>query len=169
MTTAVRDGWVSWFVSLLSWRGVRLREAADETGCWELIGPSTREIPEAVLSELAEGLYYVPCDVVFNASDLVGTFTIVSTGKVEVSGSESRAQPFIDDLLFFTTFKGNDAVKLSGSNSRYSGFFYAPNGGLELSGSNSFFCGLFADTVKLNGSNNTFTGGECTPPDDDAA
>ncbi|MCP3912733.1 MAG: hypothetical protein GY713_17465, partial [Actinomycetia bacterium] len=120
-------------------------------------------------TELAEGLYWVPCDVVFNASDLVGRFTIVSTAKIEVSGSsQSVSLPFIDGLLFYTDLDADDAIKLSGSDSGYAGFMYAPQGRIEVSGSDSrLLCGLVAETIKLNGSDNVFDSGPCGQPDPD--
>src|SRR5262249_42418477 len=122
-------------------------------------------------TQLATGLYYAPCDVTLTASSLVGTFTIVATGTVSVSGSnQSFGQPFIDGLLFFSSSSANDAVKVSGSNSGFSGFIEAPVGQVSLTSSNNkYYCGLLGDRINVSGSNNTVTGGGCAQPADDTS
>ncbi len=117
-------------------------------------------------TELEPGLYWVPCDVVFNASNLTGQITIVSTGKIEVSGSDqSELMAFTDGVLFFTQYSGDDAIKLSGSSSTMVGFMLAPQGRIETSGSDlNLTCGLLAEQIKLNGSNLHISGEGCAVP-----
>jgi hypothetical protein len=114
-------------------------------------------------SQLADGLYWVPCDVVLNGSNLTGTFTIISTGKVEVSGSvQSEFNSFTNGILFWTNSDQSDAIKLSGSNSSMKGAILAPNGLVEASGSDLVLsCGLAGKYLKLNGSGLQVDQAEC--------
>ncbi len=118
-------------------------------------------------TEVATGLYYVPCDVKITGSSLVASFTVVAEGTIQVSGSDQTlAQPFIDGLLLMTTASGDKVLKVSGARAAFSGFVYAPNGEIELAGAdNRFFCGTVGDTIDVSGSDLSITGGGCARPD----
>ena len=113
-----------------------------------------------------KGLIYVPCDVYISGSYVRGTATIVSTGKIHVSGSGINLQPAVDGLLFLSDRAGEDAIDLSGSGSRFAGYVIAPRGEIDVSGSClELTCGIVADKFKLSGSKITIRGSDCTVPD----
>ena len=114
---------------------------------------------------LASGLYFVTGLVSISASNVQANVTIVSQGTLEVSGSDdTNFTAFIDGLLFMGNAGGEDALKVGGSASDFSGHIFAPNGRVELSGqNNTFTCAILGDRVTLNGSNLTISGGDCRP------
>ena len=97
-----------------------------------------------------DGLYYVEGDVKLSGSNISGVFTIVAEGKIDVSGSEHNCSAYSGNLLFFS----NDTkFKIAGCKSYFGGIIYIPKGEIEISGAkNTIDGGLFADTVKLSGS-----------------
>jgi hypothetical protein len=106
-------------------------------------------------NEELDGLYYVTGDVKLSGSKLSGTFTIISEGKIEISGSSHNYESYCNDLIFFST---GDLFKLSGSKNSHAGITYVPNGEIEISGSkNTITGGFFGDTIKLSGSKTTIT------------
>jgi len=116
--------------------------------------------------DLAAGLYYVPCEVVFSDSDLEGEITIVATGPIEVSGSEENFRPYIDGLLFFSADDTDKALKVAGSDNLFLGYMFAPDGWIELSGStNTYTCGVLGAEMKVSGSSSTFRASDCVRPE----
>jgi len=139
----------------------------DDNGKWDVSVQDT---------ELESGLYWVPCDVVFSASNLTGQFTVVSTGLIEFSGSDqSQISSYIDGVLLLTHTKEDLGIKLSGSTMLLDGYLSAKRSAIELSGSDlSLQCGVYAKTIKSSGSNIKVTGSACglnpnIPPVADAA
>ncbi len=113
---------------------------------------------------LAPGVYWVPCDVQFSghlASS--GPITIAASGDIHVSGhAQAFVAPYIDNLLFISADTSGSAIKTSGSDGTFTGFFYAPDGGIDVSGSDqTFTCGLIGDTIKITGSRGTFDAAGC--------
>ncbi len=113
---------------------------------------------------LAPGVYWVPCDVQFSghlASS--GPVTIAASGDIHVSGhAQAFVAPYIDNLLFISADASGSAIKTSGSDGTFTGFFYAPDGGIDVSGSDqTFTCGLIGDTIKITGSRGTFDAAGC--------
>lgn len=138
-----------------------LHEICEDEGKWDIDVQGT---------DLDNGLYWVPCDVVFSASNLSGHFTIVSNGKIEISGSDqSDLESYSSGILFITSSNDDDAIKLSGSSMSLNGYLSAEQGRIELSGSDLVLnCGLFADRIKISGSNIDVTGDYCGVPVNEA-
>ncbi|MGB0514623.1 MAG: Ig-like domain-containing protein, partial [Wenzhouxiangellaceae bacterium] len=115
---------------------------------------------------LAEGLYWVPCDVSLNVSDLSGAISVVASGSIQVNGSNVEGLThFSDGILFWSEAAGRAAIKLSGSGLNLTGYQFARNGQIDISGSSMVLaCGLAADSIKLNGSNHLFSGDGCSTP-----
>jgi adhesin HecA-like repeat protein len=87
----------------------------------------------------APGIYYVDGNVTISASsvDLRGV-TIVATGTVTVSGSDSRLSPARSDLPTVLAGGGDchrAAINVSGSSVRWEGLLAAPNGLAQINGS----------------------------------
>ena len=124
---------------------------------------------EASVGDLADGLHWVPCDVVIADGGSGSNVTVVSSGLIEVSDSDvGFGSPFVDGVSLYSTLSGSDAVKVGGSESSFDGAVVAPFGRVEVSGSNNTFnCGVLADTVKLSGSDLTVSGCELTTSDFD--
>lgn len=122
---------------------------------------------------VADGIYYTTNDIVLSGSGVNASVTLVTDanpgsgkGIIELTGSNQVLQPYVDNLLVFSTFQKNSdllhidncdspAVKMSGSDTEWNGTVYAPGGQIEMSGSSntSTLKGrLIGWTVKLNGS-----------------
>lgn len=111
---------------------------------------------------LAAGVYYVPCEVQISGSNITSRLTLVSTGKVQISGSQVVLTPYHRGLQIATSSNANDAVKLSGSRQEIGGLVWAPNGTFEPSGADGRFgCGIVAGAIKLSGSKNQIGHGLC--------
>ncbi|MEQ1504770.1 MAG: PKD domain-containing protein [Myxococcota bacterium] len=111
---------------------------------------------------LPPGLYWAPCDV--HLHTLVGAYTFVSDGQVQVDGEGAALTPFVDGLVLLGAGTG-DAVQISGSDSTFSGYVSAPSATVRVSGSDHRFVGgLLADAVRLSGSRLTIQGTDATPP-----
>ncbi len=120
-------------------------------------------------------------EVDLSAGNIQGTFTIVAEDDIDVSGSDIRAEAYVDGLLFFSNERDSDSevIELAGSNSNFQGVIYAPGGTLEFSGSDNRFAGIIVgDELELSGSSlrirfdNRFCSGggttpTPTPPDED--
>jgi hypothetical protein len=119
------------------------------------------------------GLYYVDGDVHIVGNDISGSVTIVATGVIYVSGTGHSFEPFHDDLLFFSAEgwpQGNkkcakSVIDVSGSDCSYKGILFAPGGRIHYAGSGySVLDGaIVANTVKMDGSGGTITGGVKAP------
>jgi len=97
-----------------------------------------------------DGLYYVTDEVKLSGSKITGIFTIVSEGKIDISGSELNCSTYSNELLFFSNEK---KFKIAGSKSFFEGIIYVPKGEIDISGSTNTFKGsIFGEKVKLSGS-----------------
>jgi len=114
---------------------------------------------------LSDGLYYATGDIDLNANVISGSaVTFVSREDILINGSNHDLSHYVDGLLYFTDNKkpGGSAcsvavIKLSGSTNNWNGVIFAPNGLVEMSGANAttFSGSIFADSIKLSGSNIT--------------
>jgi len=131
-----------------------LSEQCDDEDKWDVDVQGT---------ELPAGLYWVPCEVVLNASDLSGEISIVSTHTIEVSGSDqSNLSAFQDGILFLTSTDEDLGIKLSGSEMNLTGYLTAENSEVEISCSYiALSCGVYANRIKISGSNIDMEGGLC--------
>jgi hypothetical protein len=88
-------------------------------------------------------------------SGITGNVTFISTGKIEISGSDFTLTPYKHDVLMYAQSSSETAIKLSGSGGSWGGYIYAPNGQVEISGSSHFSLegSIIANKVKLSGSN----------------
>lgn len=107
-------------------------------------------------NSVLDGLYFVTGKVKLNGSGITGIATIVALSDFEINtninGSNFNLSNYIDDLLFLTTA---NRIKMTGSNHYLEGIIYvsSPAGSIELGGSgHNIYGGLFADFVKINGS-----------------
>jgi hypothetical protein len=101
-----------------------------------------------------DGLYYVEGDVKLSGKNIHGVFTIVAEKRIEVKGSKHNCSAYSTNLLLMSG-KGKDKaeIKIAGSKSTFCGVIYTKEGKIDISGStNTINGGLFADTVKLSGS-----------------
>jgi len=122
-------------------------------------------------TQLASGLYWVPCEVVFSASNLSGEISVVSTHSIKVSGSDqTNLSAFSDGLLFWTDTDEDDGIEFSGSDMTVNGYLSAQFSRIKLSGSDlALTCGVFGDSVEVSGSHIDVMGEDCgaapnTPP-----
>ncbi|HKP89478.1 MAG TPA: RHS repeat-associated core domain-containing protein [Thermoleophilaceae bacterium] len=108
--------------------------------------------------QLAAGLYYVPCRVELSGANVAGDVTIVSTGKIQVSGSGANLRPFADGVLFLSSEASNNSLHVSGTGSTLRGLWYAPNGQVHVAGDHhAIDGGVFADRITISGSYHQFT------------
>jgi RHS repeat-associated protein len=112
---------------------------------------------------IPDALYYVPCDILFDAKGSTGNVTIVSTGSIHYkTHNNSQISPLINGLLVFTTSDGTKAIHLNGNKSAMHGDIVAPHGEIHIAGSNQeFSCGVYGHTVKYSGTGFTIAEGDC--------
>lgn len=101
-----------------------------------------------------DGLYYVTGDV--SLHDPVGNVTIVAVGEIKISGG-ANIHTFNQQwpLLFSNSSNTQQgAIDISGSDSQWTGFIYAPNGLVSMSNAhNATLSGaIYAAEVQLSGS-----------------
>ena len=114
---------------------------------------------------LTDGVYYVPCDVHLNGSNIGGRVTLVATGSIQVNGSRPAFEPYYDGLLFLSGAAGDKAIDIAASNSKFLGVIFAGSGEVSLSGSsNRLFCGVYGDMVDISGSDLSLRGAACGRP-----
>ncbi len=126
-------------------------------------------------AEMATGLYYVQGEVDLSPSNLNATVTIVTRGKMKVSGSnQTTFTAYTHSLLFMSELgvvnseagDGESALLVEGSTSFFEGgHIFAPKGRITLAGSrNSFFCTVMGDRVTLNGQLLYISNDDCSKP-----
>ncbi len=111
---------------------------------------------------LKPGLYYASDSIVISANHLVSAgATMVSAGRITLSGSSHQIAPYAYGLLLFSglDLSGNaqcssPAIRLSGSQNVWSGLMYAPTGAIQISSASSstFDGSLIGYSLSLNGS-----------------
>ena len=114
----------------------------------DLLNPST-----------LDGLYYVTGEVVLNDSAAIsGTVTIVSAGKMDISGSEKIYSSYVDNLLFFSSSSGKNTLKFAGNSNSFVGYFYSPDGEIKITGTDiSVLGGLIGAPIEIGGNTKTIT------------
>ncbi len=114
---------------------------------------------------LGDGVYYVPCEVHLNGSNIGGRITLVATGAIQVNGSRPAFEPYYDGLLLLSGATGKQAIDVAASNSKFLGVVFAGTGEVSLSGSgNRFYCGILGDMVDMAGSGLDVRGAACGRP-----
>ena len=107
---------------------------------------------------IPDGIVYVPCSVEIYGSDEIINATIVSDGSVLISGSRiilGQNKPGVPAVL--TSYNKKDAFRISGANNQILGTVQALEGGVRIVGSKGLYrCGIIAQTIKIEGSNNEF-------------
>lgn len=82
---------------------------------------------------------------------VAGTGKIIATGNIEFVGNGINFGTLNDDVSFFA----GESITFKGTNSRYSGLFYAPKVDIDIACSKStFHCKFCSNSFKLVGSNN---------------
>jgi hypothetical protein len=149
-TVSVEDFPVEYDISEYKPGGLRAEEA-NATGNYTVIN-SLADIPAGVF----DGLYYanISEDITISGNYRSGIFTLVSEGRIHVTGSYDNFTSYIDDLLFFSNSSScppaDPAFQISKSNSDLLGNIYVPNGQLKISGANNSVLGtLYGDTIQL--------------------
>jgi len=111
---------------------------------------------------LKPGLYFTTDSIAISANDLVGSAaTFVTAGRISLSGSSHRIEPYAYGLLLFsgeslsgTSRCSSPAIRISGSENIWSGLMYAPDGAIQISGASSSTLdgSLIGFSLSLNGS-----------------
>jgi RHS repeat-associated protein/uncharacterized repeat protein (TIGR01451 family) len=118
-----------------------------------------------VQSVLDSGVYYAPCDIRLNGSDIGGRVTLASEGRVKVAGSRPAFQPYRDGLLVLAGAQGPRAIDVSTSSSKFLGVLFAGSGEISVSGAgNRFYCGILGDTISITGTDVSVRGADCGRP-----
>ncbi|WP_460715036.1 RHS repeat-associated core domain-containing protein [Nocardioides dilutus] len=119
-----------------------------------------------VQTVLADGVYYAPCPIQLNGSDIGGRVTLVSEGTVKISGSRPLFEPYFDGLLLLAGSSATKAIDIAASSSKFAGVLFAGSGEISISGAkNRFFCGILADRVDITGGDTDIRGAACGRPD----
>lgn len=118
---------------------------------------------------VAPGVYCYSGTINVSSGRVSGNVTFVAR-YIEISGSDFNFTAHTHNVQFFATGSGDSVIKLSGSNGRWTGLIYAPNGQIEISGQNNVGtqgAGIVGDRIKFNGSDLTVdaTGGPGGPTD----
>lgn len=115
---------------------------------------------------LPSGVYYAPCDIQLNGSQIGGRVTLVSEGHIKLAGSRPAFQPYRDGLLLLAGATGGKAIDIAASSSKFLGVLFADSGEVSISGGrNTFYCGILGDSVAITGSDVTVRGADCGRPD----
>lgn len=115
---------------------------------------------------LPSGVYYAPCDIQLNGSQIGGRVTLVSEGHIKIAGSKPLFEPFRDGLFLLAGATGTQAIDVATSSSKFLGVIFAGSGQINISGgSNQFYCGVLGDTVSISGTDVTVRGANCGRPD----
>jgi hypothetical protein len=123
-----------------------------------------------VQTVLPSGVYYAPCDIQLNGSDIGGRVTLVSEGRVKIAGSRPAFEPYLDGLLLLAGASGSKAIDVATSSSKFLGVLFAGSGEVSISGAgNDFFCGILGDTVSISGTDVSVRGADCGRPDSTTA
>lgn len=118
-----------------------------------------------VQAALESGVYYAPCDIQLNGSDIGGRVTLVSEGRVKVAGSRPAFEPYRDGLLVLAGASGAKAIDVATSSSKFLGVIFAGSGEISVSGAgNRFYCGILGDTVSITGTDVNVRGADCGRP-----
>lgn len=118
-----------------------------------------------VQAALESGVYYAPCDIQLNGSDIGGRVTLVSEGRVKVAGSRPAFEPYRDGLLVLAGASGAKAIDVATSSSKFLGVIFAGSGEISVSGAgNRFYCGILGDTVSITGTDVSVRGADCGRP-----
>ena len=113
---------------------------------------------------LAPGVYYAACDIQVSGADLGGRVTLVSEGRVKLSGSRPSFDPYLGQYLAIAGASGSRAIDVSASSSGFTGVLFAEQGQVSISGgSNRFSCGILGDQVSISGSDVDVRAGGCGP------
>lgn len=124
-------------------------------GVWSILTPG----------ELADGVYYAPCNITISAFHARGRVTLVSTGKIHFFGDDSVFTPFYRGVLALSNRSGGDAIDAHGAGSRLVGLLDGRNGDVELSGANlRVSCGVIGNQVSITGADVRVDGSDCSPP-----
>lgn len=130
--------------------GGKFAQAATTDGNYtSLPGPATLPDDLVALGKPFQGLIYVNGDV--NIKGLTGLntdvgITVVASGEIKVGtvASNSIVPAYLSNKLLFFTPEGDPTkcgtsggISVSGSNNRFFGLIYAPNGPISFSGSNN--------------------------------
>ena len=125
-------------------------------------GGSWHEVQEV----LPSGVYYAPCDIQLNGSQIGGRVTLVSEGRIKIAGSKPAFQPYRDGLLLLAGATGSKAIDVATSSSKFLGVLFAGSGQISISGgTNEFYCGILGDTVSITGTDVGVRGAACGRPD----
>ena len=144
-------------------------------------GPVSREVGSAyhdmtaacasgswheVQTVLADGVYYAPCPIQLNGSDIGGRVTLVSEATIKISGSRPVFEPYLDGLLLLAGSSASKAIDVATSSSKFAGVIYAGSGEISISGAkNRFYCGILGDRVDITGGDTDIRGAVCGRPD----
>jgi hypothetical protein len=112
---------------------------------WNNNNPNTRRLRDNVIC--ATG------NITLDNSDVTGRVTLVAGGKLDIEGSELDLTPLWNNVVMFAGSNGGDAIEIEGSESRFTGFIFAPNGRIEVEGSETRINGsLVAEEIRIRGS-----------------
>ena len=101
---------------------------------------------------LAAGVYWIPCDVHITGNTPSGNVTLISTGMIQIDGTQGNFTPFYQGVQLATSQGRETAIKLTGDGTQFGGVIFAPKGVVQISGSSmSFACSIIADTIQLSG------------------
>ena len=122
-------------------------------GAWQPVG-----------TVLAPGVYYSGCDIHLRGSDLGGRVTLVSEGRVKLSGSRPSFDPYQGQYLAIAGATGSRAIDVSAASSAFTGVLFSERGEISISGGgNRFSCGILGDQVSITGSDVDIRAGGCGP------
>ena len=119
-----------------------------------------------VQAALASGVYYAPCPIMLNGSDIGGRVTLVSEGTIKISGSRPAFEPYLDGLLLLAGATGTKTIDIATSSSKFLGMVVTRSGEISVSGSgNRFYCGIVGDRIEITGGDTDVRGAVCGRPD----
>ena len=122
--------------------------------------------PKGQEKQLQDGLWFVEGNVIVDGGASGNTATFVATGTITFNIGDGGIEPFVDDLLGYTTGSAVNTIKVSGGATAglTEGSLYAPNGEMRWQGTSNDYTGqVAASVITLAGRESTFSAG---PPAD---
>ena len=90
--------------------------------------------------------------------------TLVSEGRVKVSGSRPSFDAYLGTYFAIAGADGSRAIDISTSASAFNGVLFAERGQVSISGAgNRFSCGILGDQVSITGNDVDIRAGGCGP------
>lgn len=110
---------------------------------------------------IPSGVYYIDGDLSITGDDVPqGPVTFVVTGRIKVSGSGHGMEAARNGMLIYSLSTNKQAIDISAQGGQWSGYIFAPNGGISFSASgiDTYVGGIVGQTISFSAKDFTASG-----------